>query len=284
MEIKKIININTISLFVTLISAILAIYFYLESKKESGLSYTYQSQPSLIFNKENALGLKLYEKDSVLIDKNVYLLKGSIWNSGDFPITKDDIRKNLLIELEGVDRILDFEITKQIDPDVSKFKLEKMSVNSLGLDWKYFDPNNGFNFQILYIGDNMKGLSVSGKILNIESFSDVQFLDMNKKEGYMSFYFIVLFFISFAVVFFIVYSMLNYNKKHNKELNDKFIHLFIEKTRIFALVFILIISFLTILFYIIISPFLIPSYPSELLYAKDSADSNIILFLKSLIN
>lgn len=280
MEIKKIININTISLFVTLISAILAIYFYLESKKESGLSYTYQSEPSLIFNKQNALGLKLYEKDSILIDKNVYLLNGTIWNSGDFPITKENIRKNLAIELEGVDRILDFEITKQVDSDVSKFKLEKIGINKLGINWKYFDPNNGFNFQILYIGDNLKGLSVSGKILNIESFNEVEHLHANR-INYQVIIFTICFVVSSLMLFFAMNFIFRHNRKNNKELTKKVVSLFIKRSWLFMLVFTLILFIVAIAFYLIISPFLLPSYPSELLYIKDNSSLESILFFRN---
>lgn len=163
---------NFITLGLTIFSIFLSFYFYNKSVRQKKLSYSVVEPTSLIFDSRNSMSaLKLYEKDSIIIKENVYLLNGTIWNSGDFPIMKSDLRLPLVIALSPSNRILDFKITKQYDKYIAKFELQKITNNLVNISWNYFDPNFGFNFQIIYTGSSSPEFSLQGKILDIPNFS-----------------------------------------------------------------------------------------------------------------
>jgi hypothetical protein len=110
-------------------------------------------------------------------------LTGSVWNSGDFPISKPDVRLPLSLDLRNSNRILDFKITKEKDAAVAGFSLERVSSNSLQIDWKYFDPDFGFSFQIIYVGESDPTFHFDGKVLNISNFTKLDKLE-NKSLRY----------------------------------------------------------------------------------------------------
>lgn len=164
--------VNIISLFIGVLGIILSLLFYFNGKKVKSISYSLAEAPSLIFDSKNSSSaIKLYEKDTVLIKSNVYLLTGTIWNSGNLPVEKIDIRLPVTLNLYKSNRILDFKITKQKDPSIANFVLTKISNSTLGLDWKFFDPNYGFSFQVIYEGDIIHNFQLKGKILDVSNFS-----------------------------------------------------------------------------------------------------------------
>jgi len=170
-EIKKPFNVITLTL--TIFSIALSVVFYFKSVKEKSLSFQLNQPSALIYDSKNSFpSLKMYEKDTIPIDGNVYLLTGAIWNSGDFSFDKSDIRLPLTVVLKKTNRILDFKITKQKDEMVSNFKLTKLNPNSLKIDWDYFDPGFGLIFQIIYIGEENPDFELNGKILDVESFKN----------------------------------------------------------------------------------------------------------------
>lgn len=172
-EIKKPFNIITLTL--AIVSIALSVVFYCNGKKEKNLSFQLTEPTSLIFDNRNSSSkIKVFEKDSVLITDNIYLLSGSIWNSGDIPIIKSDVRKALTVDLAGAKRILDYKLVKQKDVTIANFKIEKIKDNSLTIDWDYFDPGFGFTFQIIYIGSEDPKFNLSGKVLDIGNFSEVK--------------------------------------------------------------------------------------------------------------
>lgn len=166
---------NFISLILTIFSIFISFYFYFKSEKQKELTYIIEEPPSLIFdNSVSSPAIKILDKDSALIKENIYLLRGILWNSGDFSLEKKDIRTPLTIKLPSQSRIIDYKITQEKDPQISVFKLTKLNFNTLSIDWKYFDPNHGFRFQIIYTGklDSLVSYEfLKGKILDIEKFN-----------------------------------------------------------------------------------------------------------------
>jgi hypothetical protein len=168
-EIKRPFNLFT--LLLAIIGIILSIFFYYKSEKVKGISYIIDEPPSLIFDSKNSSSaIKVIEHDSVNINGDVYLLTGSLWNSGDYPISKEDIRLPISLSLGNDNRILDFKITYQKVPNIADFVLIKENPNSLNLGWKYFDPGFGFKFQIMYVGSNISNFEINGNILDIKEF------------------------------------------------------------------------------------------------------------------
>lgn len=171
-EFKRPFNIVTLTLAV--VGVVLAYYFYHKDHRFREIDYNLLPV-SKIFDKTKATpAIKLVEKDTIPIKDNVYLIAGTIWNNGNTPISKEDIRKQLSIKLADCKRILDFNIVKQNDSALAKFTLNKKDDNSLNIDWAYFDPKFGFTFQIIYIGSEDPHFCLEGKILDIEEFKNMQ--------------------------------------------------------------------------------------------------------------
>lgn len=165
---------NLTMLGFAIVALITGFYFYYEAKRVRNISYQINEQTLKLYDKNNSSpAIKLLERDSIVITQNVYLFSGLIWNSGDLPINKEDVRESLSIRLKDIERILDFKIIKQTEPNISQFKLTKKANDELGVDWKYFDPNYGFSFQIIYIGKEMPGFNLTGKILDIKTLGKV---------------------------------------------------------------------------------------------------------------
>jgi len=176
-EIKKPFNLVTLAL--TVFSIVLSFLFYNKAKKGKSLSYSLNEPTSLIYDSKNSIpAITIYEKDSIPIKGSIFLLTGTIWNSGDFPILKSDLRMPLSLTLTS-NRILDYKLIKIKDSTIAKFVLQKTTDNSLSLDWNYFDPNFGFIFQIIYVGESNPGFELTGKVLDISGFRKVAI----KEEG-----------------------------------------------------------------------------------------------------
>jgi hypothetical protein len=168
---------NYISLSLAIIGIAFGVYSYLESKRTRSISY-HIDQPSLIYDSENASSaIKVVAKDSTPIDDDVYLLNGRIWNSGNLPVNAEDVRQSLSINLLLATKILDFKITGSTDSSVAKFNLTKRDNRKLDLSWKYFDPGYGFNFQIIYTGEDNPKFNLAGKVLDVQGFSKVEQID-----------------------------------------------------------------------------------------------------------
>jgi hypothetical protein len=164
--------VNIISIFLGVIGIILSVIFYYNGKKEKTISFLQNGKTALIFDSKNSSpSIKLFQKDSILITKNVYVLTATIWNSGDISILKEDVRKLLSIDLNSDAEILDFKIIKQKELSVANFSLSKVKENSIGVSWDYFDPKYGFSFQIIYQNNSESNFLLNGKILEVPSFN-----------------------------------------------------------------------------------------------------------------
>jgi hypothetical protein len=158
---------SILGLIITVISIILAFYFAKEKKREP--VYFVKNKPSLIFDKSNSIPkIKLLVDDSLLITQNVYITTLEVWNKGDLPITKEDIRKDFIIYCsDSLTKILDYKILEEKEKGVSKFKLLPLD-RGLKIDWDYFDPGFGFLFQIIYSGTKSSEVKISGYVLDTE--------------------------------------------------------------------------------------------------------------------
>ena len=62
--------------------------------------------------------IKLLINDSLLATENVYLLTGTIWNSGELSIYENDVRKDIELNINDDNKILDYKIVKSIDEEI----------------------------------------------------------------------------------------------------------------------------------------------------------------------
>ena len=151
-------------------------FFYFDGKKTKALSYYIDDPSSLIYDSKNASSaIKVLEKDSVRVKDNVYILTGVIWNSGDIPITTEDVRQKLILNLSSAKEILNFKIVTQTDSTIAKFTLIPITNKSIGLTWRYFDPGYACKFQIIYTGYENSNFGLTGKVLDIKEFNQIAY-------------------------------------------------------------------------------------------------------------
>tara|TARA_B100000953_G_C18005186_1_gene416323 strand:+ start:709 stop:1506 length:798 start_codon:yes stop_codon:yes gene_type:complete len=185
-------SLNFLGLIIGITGILLAIYFHFSSNKEKEISYNVQNEALKIYDTDllkKYQRISVYQDDSIKIDKTVYINTFSIWNSGDLPISKQDVRKDLIISFLGVEEILDVQILKEIDKEVSGFELIPIDSASYKLKWKYFDPKDGVKFQIIYTGESNIKPKIKTKILStdIEEYKPTQSKNFQEKGIYSIF-------------------------------------------------------------------------------------------------
>ncbi|WP_243471301.1 hypothetical protein [Winogradskyella sp. MH6] len=164
-------TINFFGLIVGLIGLAIGIVSYFNTVKDKEISYNVLGPSYKVFDKEAIEGessLKIFAKDSSKINQNIYLTTISIWNSGDLTINKSDVRKQIAIELKGINKIIDFKVIKEIESGVSKFTYEVSKDSIYNFDWNYFDPKHGLKFQVLYVGEENITGKLKGNILETD--------------------------------------------------------------------------------------------------------------------
>ena len=188
----------TFSNILTVISLILAYYFYVAAEKEREPVYIINDSSIVIYNNTNTSGsIKLLTKDSVIIQDNVYLTEIVLWNDGNLPIVPEDVRDTLKLILQGVKEILDYKIVAESHTS-SKFKVKQLDFNTLIIDWNYFDPSNAVKFQIIYLGDKILEPLWKVNILGVETIKS------KKDSKYKRELLILIILSSFALPFFYI--------------------------------------------------------------------------------
>ncbi len=169
---------NIVTLSVTILSIGLAIFFWLDGRKTHSISYQTINPISRIFDSKNITpSIQIYTTDSIPIMDDVWLLTGTIWNSGDFSFVKTDIISPISITIGDSLRIIDFDITRQEDADYAKFTLSQKSEHELSVGWNYFESDYGFEYQIIFIGDVTDlDINIDGKVRDVKRFKYVEHL------------------------------------------------------------------------------------------------------------
>lgn len=175
---------NSIMAILTVVAIILSIYFYLDGNKKKSIAYIVTSTPSLIFDNDRiSSNIRVIEKDSIIISENIYMIRGVIWNDGDLPIGNNDVIRNVLIQIGKENRIIDYKIITQNDSENRNFQLSKFDSTSLSWKWEYFEPEDGFKFQIIYVGNPNAQLTLQGKIIGIKDIKKNKFNADNADNG-----------------------------------------------------------------------------------------------------
>lgn len=212
--------INILGFIVGLLGLLFGIYSYLNNQKKSEISYNVYSPSFKIFDSELTKGMSsvnLFVGDSIILNENVYLTTFSIWNSGDLPIMKNNIRKKLDVEFEGMTWILDIKTIKEVERGISNIKLSAISHLRYNLDWDYFDPNNGLRIQIMYTGAEKVKCKVNGYIFgtNIKESIPIQYDKNHPVERF-------LLYSSVFTILFLLYTILITYKFRSKFVNRLF--------------------------------------------------------------
>src|SRR5580658_9574958 len=99
-EIKK--PVNLLGLSFGLAGMLISLLTYYWSNKTKSISYLIDKPISLHQNKDS-----------------LYTATGYIWNSGDLPIAKEDLRSEITLVLVGANQIIDSRIMEQVKPGIA---------------------------------------------------------------------------------------------------------------------------------------------------------------------
>ena len=161
--------VNVISLSIGLISIIVSLFLYFASLKSREPVFLVDEQRGKIFDSSiTSPAIKVLDKNSHLINEDIYLVTVAFWNSGKLPIEPEHIRQPIRLKISPVKRLLDYTILKQVEPEISKIKLKKVSQSELELIWEHLDPGYGARLQIIYVGEKDAQISFEGKIIDAE--------------------------------------------------------------------------------------------------------------------
>ena len=161
--------INIISLSVGFLSIIVSLFLYFSSLKSREPVFLIDEQRGKIFDSAiTSPAIKVLDKDDHLIKEDVYLVTAAFWNAGELPIEPEHIRQPIKLKISPVKRLLDFAILKQVEPEISKIKLNRISESEVQLSWEHLDPGYGARLQLIYVGDKDSEISFAGKIINAE--------------------------------------------------------------------------------------------------------------------
>jgi ABC-type dipeptide/oligopeptide/nickel transport system permease subunit len=164
---------NLLSTVIAVVSLALSIYFYFEAQQKREPYYIVK-ETSQIFNTANATpNLRLIDKNGNRINGDVHLLEVSFWNGGRQTIESHDARTPIYLELPVDTRIIDFSISKENKPDISRFKLspavgDQAEPQKLFIEWQHLDPGLGAKIQVIYVGQRNPKLIFGGDILDSE--------------------------------------------------------------------------------------------------------------------
>ncbi len=163
-----------------IVGAIIAVYFYLISKKEKHPYYYKRS-----FNIINE-GIKTYDLLKVtyanIVVDNFTVTKIAFWNSGNLAIRKDDlVDGGFTVKIDASKKILDASIIKRTSDDLKDksekpdaFTVSKVDDRTLKVSIDHLDIGEGFVIQLAHTGFN-KDISLQCNILecNVEDVDNL---------------------------------------------------------------------------------------------------------------
>lgn len=150
--IEELTLLNIIFLALAILGIVLAIFFFIKSRKEKAPVYKTKTT-QLVKN-----NLSSIEKLQILYDgetlQNLYLTKISIWNSGRETINKSDfvVRDPLIIDCQGDGIIYDFKI--EYADERNAVSVTKIDSKNLKIDFDYLDKNQGLLLSVFHSTDS----------------------------------------------------------------------------------------------------------------------------------
>lgn len=149
-------------LIIGLSGIILAIYFFVKSKKIKKKYYQLKSFNLIHESVSDLPDLEVKYKGNVV--NNLTITKIAIWNSGNQTINKQDIVDLDPLRIYGRDgiEIFDIEIIDVVESS-NDYKLTKKE-DSWNLNFDYVDPNHGCGLVIYHSGKESNDILISGKL------------------------------------------------------------------------------------------------------------------------
>lgn len=160
---------------------------------------------SLVYDSQNSSPtIRVIDKDSTLVQDNVYLFTTTFWNSGNLPIEPGDVRVPVKLTISPCKKILDYNIIAVTHPEISKFTVTEVECidslsKSLMINWSHLDPGFGLKIQVTHTGVEKPSINFDGMIVGVDKLKDGRPLS---KRDILTFN--ILFFVPIVVIFLIL--------------------------------------------------------------------------------
>lgn len=152
---------------IAVLGIVLSVYFFLESNRYRQISYSVKKPLIKLVDRQNAnSSLIVLRADSNLIKDDVNLAVVKIWNSGNEPINKEDLRKLYSINIGSKCKFLEAKIISCDDSTTNKYSVQIENDSTVDVDWLFFDPGSFMDLQLIFEGKlSDDKIIVSGKSL-----------------------------------------------------------------------------------------------------------------------
>lgn len=115
--------------------------------------------------------IKVFTNDGQEIKNDLTSATFYFWNKGKEPIRKNDLLKNIILEIGRNQKIIDFKILKK-SREVCDIKLKKISEEKINITFDILEQNDGFTGQIIYEGNKDTNLQLKTEIVGVKSISN----------------------------------------------------------------------------------------------------------------
>lgn len=162
---------NIVILAIALVSAGLAVYFWLDARRTSEISF--RTETVKVFDSKAATPITVLNKDRQVITDDIFAISFFIFNSGDIDLDKSKIRVPITFNLNGPGKILEASISDINAAGNPGFTVMQNKSDEALLSWDFFDPGASVRVKLLYTGDDSTFVAASGSLLGIKNLTDV---------------------------------------------------------------------------------------------------------------
>jgi hypothetical protein len=156
-------KLNLTFLILAILSIVLAIYFYIKSKKEKKPVYNLQTT-KLIENKVSSIDkLNISFGDKPV--ENLSITKLAFWNAGRETIRENDFIQADRLRIVPVDNITIFDYKIDFENELNNIKIKQKKDSSLIVTFDYLDLNQGIIISIFHNGNTSESLDVKGSFI-----------------------------------------------------------------------------------------------------------------------
>ncbi len=147
---KEVINVRTI---MTIITIILAIYFYSETKTKRELKYYCHPLKATVVKAGQTSALEIICNNEK-IESDVTAVQVAIWNNGKESIKRDDILETITLYTEPKTPIIDAVVRKRTR-DVIDLSIDRSSFKEgfIPINWRILEHNDGGIIQVIFAGN-----------------------------------------------------------------------------------------------------------------------------------
>jgi len=161
--------------FASVISIILAVYFYMETLEKKNLTYyIHPARTAIVSTKtESNISFK-YRGYEIETDLSVVTI--AFWNAGDKEIRKNDILSPFTIKTDSGAPILDVKVLKKSrDPIVIEYDNSKKENGLIEIKWNVLEKHDGAVIQIIYASSVKEKINIFVTLIGQPTISFLEY-------------------------------------------------------------------------------------------------------------